>query len=116
VPALVPQAWTQWHSSPKRDLREIDSRHSDELYRIDFVAFWDNKRYAILVDDIGHYAHKYGERWMANEESYSKRLKEDRKLRKEQWQVFRVSNWEIRSGSGVPEILNDLQEFIGFEN
>jgi len=114
VPALVPQAWMQWHSAPKRDLRSDSSIHADDLYRVDFVAFWENRRYAILIDDIGHYAKKIGNTWQADEEAYSKRLKEDRKLRKDRWQVFRISNWEIRNQL-LPEILNDLRYFIGFE-
>ena len=114
VPALVPQAWVQWHSAPKRDLRSDSSIHTDDLYRVDFVAFWGNRRYAILIDDIGHYAKKVSNSWQADEEAYSKRLKEDRKLRKNRWQVFRISNWEIRNQL-LPEILNDLRDFMGFE-
>jgi len=115
IPTLIPQAWVQWHSQPKKNLRLVDSKHTDELYRIDFVAFWNNKRYAILVDDISHYGKKENSNlWLADEEGYSKRLKEDRKLRKEGWEVFRISNWEIRNNNLMPEILNDLKDFIGF--
>lgn len=114
IPVLIPQAWIQWHSLPKTNLRSGNSVHADDLYRVDFVAFWNNKRYAILIDDIGHYSKKNSHSWLADEESYSKRLKEDRKLRKEKWHVFRVSNWEIRHSELIPEILNDLREFIGF--
>ena len=113
VPVLVPQAWIQWHSLRKADLREAGSSYSEDLYRVDFVVFWNNQRFAILVDDIGHYAKKVANRWDANEMQYANRLKEDRKLRKEGWQVFRLSNWEIRSG-GLKEILVDLKEFVQF--
>lgn len=116
LPVLIPQAWIQWHSQSKANLRSTSAKHKDDLYRVDFVAFWRNKRYAILVDDISHYAERADENsdWKAHEESYSKRLKEDRKLRKETWQVFRVSNWELRQPRRIDETLNDLQEFIGF--
>lgn len=116
IPTLIPQAWIQWHSQTKKDLRQIDSKHSDNLHRVDFVAFWDNKRYAILIDDISHYGKKRNSdnNWLADEENYSKRLKEDRKLRKEGWEVFRMSNWEIRNKELIPEILDDLKNFIGF--
>jgi hypothetical protein len=114
VPVLIPQAWIQWHSMTKRNLRALNSSYIDGLYRVDFVAFWNMKRFAILVDDISHYAVKRGTRWDANEEAYSKRLKEDRKLRKEGWLVFRVSNWEMRKEAFIPAILNDLRELIGF--
>lgn len=115
VPVLIPQAWIQWHSLPKRNLRSNASLHADELYRVDFVAFWANCRYAILIDDISHYALRRGDRWDADEEAYSKRLKEDRKLRKEGWNVFRISNWELRNEDITHDVLMDLREFIGFE-
>ncbi len=114
VPVLIPQGWIQWHSQPKRNLRSIGGTHGDELYRVDFVAFWNSKRYVILVDDISHYAVKQQSIWRADEQSYSKRLKEDRKLRRENWQVFRVSNWGLREQEKIPGILEDLRKFIGF--
>ena len=116
VPVLIPQAWIQWHSQPKRDLRSVGT-YADDIYRVDFVAFWNSKRYAILVDDISHYGVKKESEsiWRADEESYSKRLKEDRKLSTENWQVFRVSNWELRDKEKIPGILEDLRKFIGFQ-
>ena len=114
IPVLIPQAWIQWHSQSKKNLRSVSSTHADEIYRVDFVAFWNNKRYVILVDDISHYAIKNGSKWDADQESYSKRLKEDRKLRKEDWQVFRVSNWELRDDEKVQVVLEDLREFFKF--
>lgn len=114
VPVLIPQAWIQWHSKSKKNLRGISSSHKDELYRVDFVAFWNNERYVILVDDISHYGVKKDSYWYAHEESYAKRLKEDRKLRNENWQVFRVSNWELREDEKTQLILEDLRDFIDF--
>lgn len=114
VPVLVPQAWIEWHSKTKANLRNEGSAYIDNLMRVDFVAFWKDKRFAILVDDIGHYGKKNAlGRWEADEEQYSKRLKEDRKLRKESWEVFRVSNWEVREDH-TGEVLNDLKDHIGF--
>ena len=115
VPVLIPQAWIQWRSQPKSNTRSIGGTHGHELYRVDFVAFWNSKRYVILVDDISHYAVKLQSIWHADEQSYSKRLKEDRKLRIENWQVFRVSNWELRDEEKIPGILEDLRKFIGFQ-
>lgn len=114
VPLLIPQAWIQWHSKTKQDLRSQSSGYADDLYRVDFVVFWKQKRFALLLDDIGHYARKISSDWIANEERYSQRLKEDRKLRKEGWDVFRISNWEMRDDTLINDILNDLREFIDF--
>ncbi|WP_414530246.1 hypothetical protein [Nodularia chucula] len=114
IPVLIPQAWIQWHSSTKEDLRSSNSSYVDDLYRVDFVAFWKNKRFAILIDDIGHYAKKYYKYWNADEERYSMRLKEDRKLRKEGWEVFRTSNWEIRQEKFRLQLLIDLKDYLSF--
>jgi hypothetical protein len=114
VPALVPQAWIQWHSSTKTHLRDQNSKHADRLLRVDFVAFWAGRRFAILVDDRGHYATKSGGAWAPSDEKYSQRLKEDRWLRKERWEVFRVSNWEMREPIALVEIMQDFRDFVGF--
>ncbi|NQZ62132.1 MAG: hypothetical protein HRT59_08345 [Crocosphaera sp.] len=114
IPVLIPQAWIQWHSKSRKNLRSISSSHSHDIYRVDFVAFWNNKRFVILVDDISHYAIKKHSNWYADEESYAKRLKEDRKLRKENWHVFRVSNWELKDDEKIKNILKDLREFVDF--
>ncbi len=113
IPILIPQAWIQWHSSSKKVLQASGSSLAKELYRVDFVAFWNNHRYVILIDDISHYAIKRGNQWIADEKNYSKRLEEDRKLQVEGWNIFRVSNWEVRQNK-VSEIVIDLQKFIGF--
>ncbi len=114
IPILIPQAWIQWHSYTKNELRSRNSSYVDDLYRVDFVAFWKNKRFAILIDDISHYARKNYSYWNADEEKYSMRLKEDRKLHKEGWEVFRLSNWEIRNEQLLSEILSDFLEYIDF--
>lgn len=114
IPVLIPQAWIQWHSLPKQALAAKKSHQADEVYRLDFVAFWQNQRFAILIDDIGHFAIKRNGLWMADESSYSSRLDEDRKLRVEGWHVYRVSNWEMRDPQKINEILLNLQKVICF--
>ena len=113
VPMLIPQAWVQWHSLPKRLLKTTNKSLAEELFRVDFVAFWASQRYAILVDDISHYAVKGRNHLIADEEAYSKRLAEDRKLQIEGWKVFRVSNWEIRYNK-MDNVFVDLQKLVGF--
>jgi hypothetical protein len=76
------------------------------------MSFWNNKRFAILIDDISHYAKKNYSYWNADQEKYSMRLKEDRKLRKERWNVFRISNWELRQGEFIKELSDDLLDYI----
>lgn len=57
---------------------------------------------------------KRGGQWIADEETYSKRLDEDRRLQIEGWRIFRISNWETRDAQKVGQILVDLQKVIGF--
>ncbi|OIP66909.1 MAG: hypothetical protein AUK43_21005 [Oscillatoriales cyanobacterium CG2_30_40_61] len=102
APILIPQAWIQWHSLPKDKLKPTHPL-KDDPYRIDFVAFWNNKRFAISIDGETHYF---------KEESYSKTLKEDRDLRQKGWEIFRISNWDV--DNRVNDILEELKEFIGF--
>ena len=78
------------------------------------MAFWNNKRFAIQVDDISHYAVKRDNKWFADEESYSRTLKDERDLRKQDWQVFRVSNWEIKNDDKLERVLDNLRDFLGF--
>ena len=96
IPVLIPQAWIQWHSILKRYLNSSNALEAKDIYRVDFVAFWNNQRFAIQVDDISHYASKKNDVWLADEASYLKTLRDERDLRHERWQVFRVSNYEIK--------------------
>lgn len=114
VPVLIPQAWIRWHSLSKPNLIAKNSPQANDVYRLDFVAFWRNQRFAIMIDDIGHYAVKRDNLWLADEASYSSRLDEDRKLQVEGWLVYRVSNWEIKDSQKIEEILLNLQKVIGF--
>ena len=119
IPAIIPQVWIQWHSDTVEELRKWGSPYTSQPQRIDFAMFWKNKRYAILIDGIQHYARKEGSNWFANEEEYSKRLIEDRFLRMNDWRVFRISNWELRGWrediNRALKVVHDLEEFVGFE-
>ena len=115
IPVLIPQAWIQWHSHTKRKLHSLSLLDAEESYRVDFVAFWDKRRYIIFIDDIGHYAVKHGNQWIANEEVYTNNIKEERRLRRENWEVFRVSNWEVRNRERLDNALEVLRILIGFE-
>jgi hypothetical protein len=115
IPVLIPQAWIQWHSLIKSKLSLGASLHADDINRVDFVAFWDNERYAIQIDDISHYGvrNKNGI-WLADEKSYYKTLKNDRMLINEGWKVLKISNWEIRNPELLENALQDVRSFFGF--
>jgi hypothetical protein len=115
IPTPIPQVWIQWHSDTVSELKRWGSPYSSQPHRIDFAMFWNNQRYAILLDGIQHYAIKKDEKWIASEEEYAKRLDEDRFLRLNDWYVFRISNWELRNEKRAKKVFNELEEFVGFE-
>jgi very-short-patch-repair endonuclease len=114
VPALVPQVWIKWDNQSTRSLNRM-GYDADSPYRVDFVIFWNNKMYIVLLDGIQHYAAKVNGRWDADEETYAARLKEDRLLRLQGWEVFRVGNWEIRDETRLSAVLEELRMLIGFQ-
>jgi hypothetical protein len=123
VPVPIPQVWIQWHSDSVVELKKWGSPYASQPQRIDFAMFWNNKRFAILIDGIQHYARKQDTNWIASEEEYANRLLEDRFLRSNDWEVFRVSNWELRDwkknlqnkNSRVDNVFQELEEFVEFE-
>lgn len=115
VPALIPQAWINWSSTNKEALRRMGYKESNLPYRLDFVAFWQSRNYVVMIDGIEHYADLVGKRWDAKEEKYAARLKEDRLLRIQGWDVFRVGNWEVKDPERLAQVLDELQLFIGFD-
>lgn len=56
---------------------------------------------------------------MASEEEYAKRLSEDRFLRSNDWNVFRISNWELRdwkkNQTRAERVFHELEEIVGFK-
>ena len=116
VPALIPQAWINWSSVSKDALNRMGYKDSNLPYRLDFVTFWENRNYVVMIDGIEHYAEKIGNRWDAKEEKYAARLKEDRLLRLQGWNVFRVGNWEVKEPTRLELVLDELRRFIGFES
>lgn len=115
IPMIVPQVWVQWHSETVADLREWGSPYSSQPQRIDFALFWDNRRIAVLIDGIHHYARKSNGKWLADEAEYSKRLAEDRFFRANEWDVFRVANWELRESNRLERIMLEFETYVGFE-
>lgn len=116
VPVLIPQAWIQWHSLSKRRLGNFSTLKSNDIYRVDFVAFWNNKKTAIFIDDISHYAEREedSDKWLASQKRYSETLCENRWLLRNGWKVFRASNLEVKDSNKLDSILEDLRFLMEF--
>ncbi|WP_437587891.1 hypothetical protein [Sorangium sp. So ce1000] len=115
IPALLPQSWINWRSNDREALKRMGYKYANATMRFDFVAFWKSRNFLIQVDGIEHYAERVGDRWDANEERYAARLKEDRLLRMQGWNIFRIGNWETRDPARLKQVLEELRMFIGFE-
>jgi PcrA/UvrD helicase-like protein len=99
----------------KGEYNRIVSPEENAITRADFAGFWNNRRFIVLIDGIQHYAKQAAGRWEADETAYAARVQEDRLLRTQGWHVFRVGNLEIRSEARRNRVLQELREFIGFD-
>lgn len=115
VPALIPQVWVRFESYSSNERNRMGYKDERMPYRVDFVAFWNSRRYIIMIDGIEHYAKQGRGGWDADEETYAARLREDRLLRTEGWHVFRLGNWEVKDDTRRKKALEELREFIGFD-
>jgi very-short-patch-repair endonuclease len=115
VPALIPQVWVRFESYNSDQRNRMGYKDEHMPYRVDFTAFWNSRRYIIMIDGIEHYAKQGRGGWDADEEKYAARLREDRLLRTEGWHVFRLGNWEVKDEGRRKKALQELREFIGFE-
>lgn len=115
VPALIPQVWVRFESYSSNERNRMGYKDERMPYRVDFVAFWNSRRYIIMIDGIEHYAKQGRGGWDADEETYAARLREDRLLRTEGWHVFRLGNWEVKDDARRKKALEELREFIGFD-
>jgi very-short-patch-repair endonuclease len=115
VPALIPQVWVRFESYSSNERNRMGYQDEHMPYRVDFTAFWNSRRYIIMIDGIEHYAKQGRGGWDADEEKYAARLREDRLLRTEGWHIFRLGNWEVKDEGRRKKALQELREFIGFE-
>jgi very-short-patch-repair endonuclease len=83
----------------------MSSLSPSDIHRVDFVAFWNNKRFVICIDDSNHYA---------TEEKYSNTLNETRMLMSEGWSVIRISNCEIENDTRLTQIIDSLPGIMNF--
>jgi very-short-patch-repair endonuclease len=114
IPVLIPQAWIQWNSKTRKELISNSDFDFNQIYRVDFVAFWKSKRFVVFLDDIGHYGKKHNDLWLADEESYFKGLVEERTLRQQGWEVFRISNFEVKQDLKLDDLLENMRFFLDF--
>jgi very-short-patch-repair endonuclease len=96
-PALIPEAWLNYIGWDKTD---EDVQHlSENPQRVDFVMFADGLKCVIEIDGPSHYADfdEGTRRYTVSEERYTRNLRIERSLRRQNWQIYRFSNLEVTS-------------------
>jgi hypothetical protein len=95
-PALVPQVWLNYiynsHLGPKDPERAYLRANPS---RVDFIMLWQGMRHAIEIDGPEHYASFKGDKYVIDEEQYTKNLMIERSLWNSGWIVHRFSNLEV---------------------
>jgi very-short-patch-repair endonuclease len=119
APALIPQVWVNWiHYDPKS--KERAERVQREAFRVDFMLRSNDTGgfVAIEIDGSSHFGGRsfVDERgrvmFEASMEAYTKHLRKDRYLRKQGWQVVRISNSEIDEISSTTEFRELLADLL----
>jgi len=109
-PALIPQVWLQHIHDPK--LGPSDPLKREAYSRVDFVVLWNDKKLVIEIDGPEHYAEwdRAERNWHISEVIYTRNLVRERRLRKQGWLFFRLSNQEVEEASSW----YDIDNLIGF--
>lgn len=102
LPALIPQVWVNWiHYDAKDKHRAV--RVKQEAFRVDFMLR-SNDLGGFVVIEIDGSSHFGGRSFVgqdgkrmfeASMEAYTLHLRKDRWLRKQGWNVIRLSNLEV---------------------
>jgi very-short-patch-repair endonuclease len=96
-PALIPEAWLNAIGAERT---VEDEEHLDENpQRVDFVLFLERRRCVIEVDGPSHYAtfDEASRTYEVSEERYTRNLRIERSLRRQGWEIYRFSNYEVRN-------------------
>ncbi len=96
-PALIPEVWLNY-MGPRKTADE--SLHLDENpSRVDSVMLAEGQKCVIEIDGKSHYAdyREADRRWIPDERRYTRNLRIERSLRAQGWEIFRFSDFEIRT-------------------
>ncbi|UCG12676.1 MAG: hypothetical protein JSU72_19725 [Deltaproteobacteria bacterium] len=109
-PALIPQVWLRHIHDPQ--LGPSDPLKDEAYSRVDFVVLWNRKRVVIEIDGPEHYAewNAAQKKWHVSEATYTRNLQRERRLKKQGWLFFRVSNQEVEEADSW----NDIDHLLGF--
>ena len=97
APALIPQVWLNYTYNPKRKPTQESNDIRDMPKRVDFFFMTHGKMHVVEIDDPSHYAiyDDSKRKYETSEERYTSNLRAERVLRKQGFEIHRLSNWEI---------------------
>jgi hypothetical protein len=96
-PALIPEVWL--NVIGRNRTREDEEHLEENPQRVDFVMLAEGRKCVIEIDGPSHYAQydKTLDMYVADERQYTKNLRIERSLRRQEWEIFRFSNLEVES-------------------
>jgi hypothetical protein len=95
-PALIPQVWVNWIHYDRKDTQRAE-RAQREPFRVDFLIkgkYINRSPLIIEIDGASHFG-AYASDPSKAMLIYTEHLRKDRWLRKQGWNVVRISNYEI---------------------
>lgn len=98
-PALLPFVWMNWMPGAMSGLPLAPTAP----FRVDFVLIVDNRRLVIALDDLTDFTtyeldpHLRGVGRRLCPERFTRHLRQDRWLRRDNWEVFRFSHQEVET-------------------
>jgi very-short-patch-repair endonuclease len=96
LPALIPQVYSSYDPRTRTELAR---------QRLDFLILFSNQiRVVIEVDGQQHYSDENG----ANPEKYAEMVAEDRRLKLEGYEVYRIGGYELGSKEAAQQMVTDF--------
>jgi very-short-patch-repair endonuclease len=115
APALIPQVWVNWIHYDARDQKRAQ-RVQREPFRVDFMMKDEEISESLLIIEIDGLSHFCDFRINPvgspiphpSMDSFTEHIIKDRWLRKQGWQVFRVSSQEVEQCENFSDLFFDV--------
>lgn len=114
-PALIPQVWVNWIHYDSRDTQRAE-RVQREPFRVDFLIKGKHIKDSPLIIEIDGTSH-FGAYTTGPDKAmlaYTEHIRKDRWLRKQGWNVVRVSNHEVDCCQTLYEFQDLFEELTGW--
>ena len=116
IPALIPQAWLRYIHDDK--LRGAKDPLKDLTFScVDFLIIWNNQKIVIEIDGQPHFAefNRSKKKWEPSLKKYTENLIKERKIKKQGFRIFRISDIEIDEAQNWEDLddILELEETLG---